>query len=210
MNDIHSSGALHINTTPPSTNTLPIPIQDILPDLQRPMKTRLVHHGTNLQPPLLFLLPIIKHLPDAHGYIFLNQHAPPSARLTHTAFPPPDLPLIILAAPPHEEPTVPLKPAADVIRVVDPAGGFPFLDALPARYFEFVDLGVVDGRSEVIVHVEPGGPGGWELQVVVGDGDAESFGVEGSEIGAAEAAFAEHFFGRFVGGEVWVGWEMES
>jgi hypothetical protein len=56
---------LHILSLP----RLPKLIQNILPDLKRPVMTRLMHNRTNLS--LLLLIPIIKHLPHTTGYILL-------------------------------------------------------------------------------------------------------------------------------------------
>src|SRR5688572_139099 len=56
------------------------------------------------------------------------------------AFPPPDLALVIGAAPPHVIPAIPLKPPARIFGM-DPAVFFPFRQLLRGVYSEEIQFG---------------------------------------------------------------------
>ena len=129
------------------------------------MPTRLMHNRTDIPPLPLFhhlilLAALISHTPDPGLPIPLQQHPSPSSRLARTLPPPTYLPFVIIAPPPKEESTIPLKPAAYVVIMPDPACGFPLLDCLAAGDAEFVYSGVVGAAREVCVGVEAGGPVG--------------------------------------------------
>ena len=150
----------------------------------------------------ILFLAIIKYLPDSHRSVLFQQQSPPPPRLAHALLPPRNLPRIILAPPAEEEATVPLKPTPHIVLVIDPPTRLPLFNALSTRDTEFVHLGTVYWVSQHPVHIQPRDPRRRQLLPVVSDGDAEVPRVQRPEIGAAEAAFAEDLFGRFVGREV--------
>ena len=154
------------------------------------MMTRLVHDRTHLpSPPFIIITPLVNNAPHPHPHILLQQTSPPPPPLPHTPLPPPHLPLIILTATPQPEPQVPLEPAAHVVCVVDPAGGFPCLDIGAGGDGVFVDVGLVERGGEVEGDGDVGEEEGGEVEIVGGevDGRVNSGGV-GAEVGAAEGA----------------------
>jgi len=93
--------------------------------------------------------------------------------------------------------------------VINPPSGLPPLNRLPARHLVLIHVRVVRRRGVVPLDVQAGRPGRWQL-AVVGDGDTEARGVEGAEVGAAEAAFVQDLLGGFVGREGGVSGEVEG
>lgn len=79
--------------------------------------------------------------------------------------------------------------------MVDPPGGLPLLDALPAGRLELVRLGLVVRARQVGGDVEAREPLGRQLAPVVADGGAQVRRVERAEVGAAEGAFAQDLLG---------------
>jgi hypothetical protein len=83
--------------------------------------------------------------------------------------------LAVVQAPTEPEADIPFEPAARVMREVDPAGGFPFREALAARDGVFVQGCVVVGCCEVFCGwVQLGTPVlGQGVEMVILQGEVE-------------------------------------
>lgn len=175
---------------------------------------RLAHPWTHpaLSTPsvVIVIRTVIKHLSDTHSHILLQQDPPPPPVLPDAPLPPPDLALVVGAPPPHKEAAVPLKPPAHVVRMVDPPGSLPLLDALPAGRLELIQLRLIVRAREIGGDVETREPLWRQLAPVVTDGGAQVGRVQGAEVRAAEGAFAQDLLGGFVGAERGVRGEVEG